>query len=73
MGSSKKEAREIYLQSLTCHFKDQDKNHCPNQPYWAVNLNQDEVFLCDRCYGNVKKGVYGKNVILLAAIILPNA
>jgi ribosomal protein L37AE/L43A len=47
-----------------------DHGNCPRLVAWAVNINDNEMWLCDRCYQNVKDGVYG-HIPILAAIPIP--
>ena len=40
-----------------CAVRNEKFGGCPETPAWAVNINDDELFLCERCYSNVK-GAY---------------
>ena len=42
--------------------------NCPDPVAWGVNLNDEEMWLCERCYQNVKAGAYGSSIKVLAAI-----
>lgn len=42
--------------------------HCPELVAWAVNLNDKEIWLCERCYKNAKAGAYGPTVKILAEV-----
>lgn len=48
-------------------FSDTFKCHCPRDVKWAVNINNNEMFLCDRCYTAVKAGAF-KNLKIFAEI-----
>lgn len=41
--------------------------HCPEPVAWGVNINDKEMWLCERCYKNTKAGAYGPRVKILAA------
>ena len=56
-----------------CACVSEKYGNCPEPVAWAVNLNDNEQWLCERCYQNVKAGAYGPRVKILAAIPLsPN-
>jgi len=61
---------QTHCSAITCFCKNANGENCPQKVKWAVNLNQDEVFLCEQCYRNAEEGAYGKRMTPLSAILL---
>lgn len=55
---------------VCCATESTNHGNCPNPVEWAVNINDREMWLCNRCHQNVKDGAYGKNLKILAEINL---
>ena len=51
-----------------CACSSEKHGDCPDPVAWAVKLNDNEMWLCQRCYDNAKAGAYGPKVKILAAI-----
>ncbi len=55
-----------------CALVSERYGNCPEPVAWAVNINDDEMWLCEKCYRFVER--HGRDVIpplnLLAAIPL---
>ncbi len=54
-----------------CACRSERHGYCPEPVAWAVSLNDNEIWLCERCYQNVKSGAYGDGLKMLAAVPLP--
>jgi hypothetical protein len=42
--------------------------NCPEPIAWAVNINDKEMYLCEKCHGNVLAGAFGPSIKVLAAV-----
>lgn len=48
-----------------CACRSETQN-CPNPIAWAVNINDKEMWLCEKCYNNVLAGAYQQCKLLVA-------
>lgn len=61
--------RDLFCPTLpVCACKSEQHGNCPHPVAWAVNLNDNEMFLCERCFANAQIGTFGPSVKILAAI-----
>jgi hypothetical protein len=52
---------------MQCAFVSELYGNCPEPVAWAVNLDDNEQWLCERCYRNVKTGRFNGKLKMLAA------
>ena len=66
-GSTHRAFSDSFM-GLRCAWVSERHGNCPEPVAWAVNLNDREIWLCERCYQNVKAGAFGPQCHISAEI-----
>ena len=59
------EVFEDYINAMPedeCSVTDKQGNHCPETPVMEVNIDGEDILLCEKCLCNVIRGAYGKQI-----------